>query len=301
MTTIVTRAGKGSPLTNVEVDANFTNLNNDKLEKTGGTITANSSSAALTITQTGTGSAFVVEDQSGDTTPFVISSDGGVSIGTTAAAGTNTLRVVNTLLATDRLEINSQGTGDRFAYIDLIGDDTYADYGARLIRDNNGANAATQLITRGTGDLTIKTTEAGAISLATSSVERMRIDASGNVLVKSAAGLGYGTGAGGTVTQATSKSTAVTLNKPCGQITMNNEALAAGASVYFTLNNSLCSANDAVISSIQWGGGIGTPDSYSVESMPGGSQVRFRVINLSAGSLSESIVINFAIIKGSVS
>jgi hypothetical protein len=32
MATIVTRAGKGSPLTNAEVDANFTNLNNDKLE-----------------------------------------------------------------------------------------------------------------------------------------------------------------------------------------------------------------------------------------------------------------------------
>lgn len=32
MTTIVTRAGKGSPLTNNEVDANFTNLNSTKLE-----------------------------------------------------------------------------------------------------------------------------------------------------------------------------------------------------------------------------------------------------------------------------
>jgi hypothetical protein len=32
MATIVTRAGKGSPLTNAEVDANFNNLNNDKLE-----------------------------------------------------------------------------------------------------------------------------------------------------------------------------------------------------------------------------------------------------------------------------
>jgi len=32
MATIVTRSGKGSPLTNTEVDANFTNLNNDKLE-----------------------------------------------------------------------------------------------------------------------------------------------------------------------------------------------------------------------------------------------------------------------------
>jgi hypothetical protein len=32
MSTIVTRAGKGSPLTNTELDSNFTNLNTDKLE-----------------------------------------------------------------------------------------------------------------------------------------------------------------------------------------------------------------------------------------------------------------------------
>lgn len=41
MSTIVTRAGKGSPLSNTEVDANFTNLNDDKLEKSGGTMTGN--------------------------------------------------------------------------------------------------------------------------------------------------------------------------------------------------------------------------------------------------------------------
>lgn len=39
MTTITTRSGKGSPLTNNEVDANFTNLNNDKLEISAGTAT----------------------------------------------------------------------------------------------------------------------------------------------------------------------------------------------------------------------------------------------------------------------
>ena len=32
MATIITRSGKGSPLTHTEGDANFTNLNNDKLE-----------------------------------------------------------------------------------------------------------------------------------------------------------------------------------------------------------------------------------------------------------------------------
>lgn len=46
MATIVTRAGKGSPLTNAEVDANFTNLNNDKLE----VATAASTYAPLTGT-----------------------------------------------------------------------------------------------------------------------------------------------------------------------------------------------------------------------------------------------------------
>ena len=39
MSVIVTRTGKGSPLTNAEVDANFTNLNSDKVEKTSAAIT----------------------------------------------------------------------------------------------------------------------------------------------------------------------------------------------------------------------------------------------------------------------
>jgi hypothetical protein len=41
MATIVTRAGKGTPLTNAEVDANFVNLNDGKLEIAGGVITGN--------------------------------------------------------------------------------------------------------------------------------------------------------------------------------------------------------------------------------------------------------------------
>ena len=47
MTTIVTRAGKGSPLTNNEVDANFTNLNSAKIE------TLTSTDSSVTITGTG--------------------------------------------------------------------------------------------------------------------------------------------------------------------------------------------------------------------------------------------------------
>lgn len=37
MTTIITRAGKGSPLTNTEMDTNLTNLNTAKIENTSST------------------------------------------------------------------------------------------------------------------------------------------------------------------------------------------------------------------------------------------------------------------------
>ena len=58
MATIVTRAGKGSPLTNTEVDANFTNLNTDKAELSGaaftGAITTNSTVDGRDVATDGT-------------------------------------------------------------------------------------------------------------------------------------------------------------------------------------------------------------------------------------------------------
>ena len=45
MSTIVTRAGKGTPLTNTEVDSNFTNLNTDKIELTNLSVSVSAASA----------------------------------------------------------------------------------------------------------------------------------------------------------------------------------------------------------------------------------------------------------------
>jgi hypothetical protein len=42
MSTIITRIGKGSPLTNLELDSNFSNLNSDKLEISAFNVTADS-------------------------------------------------------------------------------------------------------------------------------------------------------------------------------------------------------------------------------------------------------------------
>jgi hypothetical protein len=107
--------------------------------------------------------------------------------------------------------------------------------------------------------------------------------------------LGYSAGAQGTVTQATSKSTAVTLNTSAGRITMNNASLATSTNATFVLNNSTISANDAVILTIS--GGQATPGSYNVfANALSAGQVSITLRNISGGSLSEAVVINYAII-----
>ena len=79
------------------------------------------------------------------------------------------------------IQIGLNRTGNGFAYIDFIGDETYTDYGFRIIRGNTGANTNSQIVHRGTGDLEIKTSDAAPLKFLTASSERMRIDASGNV------------------------------------------------------------------------------------------------------------------------
>jgi len=138
----------------------------------------------------------------------------------------------------------------------------------------------------------------GPIGFYTSGVAQVAVPALGGLVVVQPAGLGYGTGSGGTVTQATSKSTAVTLNKPTGQITMNNAALAAGAIVTFVVTNSLVAQTDTVVLTATY---IGiNPSNYRIECMYVGTTGQFgvRVTNISAGSLSEALQINYAIIKG---
>ncbi|WP_220274674.1 right-handed parallel beta-helix repeat-containing protein [Trinickia dinghuensis] len=128
--------------------------------------------------------------------------------------------------------------------------------------------------------------------------DTMVFDQNGNALVTSAGGLGYGTGSGGTVTQTTNKSTTVTLNSPTGQITMNNAALAAGATISFTFNCSVMTANDVLVMSIN----ANSPNAaaYSVRGISSSSAAVF-VTNTSSGSLSDAVIINFAVIKGATS
>ena len=107
--------------------------------------------------------------------------------------------------------------------------------------------------------------------------------------------IGYTSGLGGAVTQATSKSTGVTLNKVCGQITTHDASLAAAAEVAFTVTNSFVAATDVVVASIASGG---TSGAYNLQvSATAAGSFDLALGNMSAGSLGEAVVINFAVIK----
>ena len=72
-------------------------------------------------------------------------------------------------------------TTNGYALLDLIGDATYTDYGFRILRNNGGPNTDTDIIHRGTGDLDLKTVEAGDIGFHTTSIQRMIVKSDGDV------------------------------------------------------------------------------------------------------------------------
>ena len=109
-----------------------------------------------------------------------------------------------------------------------------------------------------------------------------------------ATGLGYFVGAGGTVTQATDKSTGVTLSKMTGAITMNAAALNLDTAVTFTLTNTLIAATDILIVNHVSGG---TSGAYTVNPQAGAGSASITVRNVTTGSLSEAIVLRFAVFK----
>lgn len=110
--------------------------------------------------------------------------------------------------------------------------------------------------------------------------------------------IGYGSGDGGTITQSTSKSTSVTLNKDSGQITMNAAALAANTTVSFTLTNNRISSTDLLILNHVSGG---TAGAYALNAQCSSGSASINVRNMTTGSLSQSIVIGFAIFRSSIS
>lgn len=108
-------------------------------------------------------------------------------------------------------------------------------------------------------------------------------------------GLGYATGAGGAVTQITSASTAVTLNKYCGQITTVALTTAAAAEEAFVVNNSKVDANDVIAVSTTYAG-AGKPVVFITNVGAGVFTVNISNVH-AANALDAVLVVNFAVIK----
>lgn len=105
-----------------------------------------------------------------------INSSGGVGIGTTAPSTLLHVAGAARIGANDSsdavLEIGAGATGNRSAYIDLVGDTTYTDYGLRLIRGNGGANSTSTLAHKGTGTFYINCEENADLAFQTNNTLR---------------------------------------------------------------------------------------------------------------------------------
>ena len=113
-------------------------------------------------------------------------------------------------------------------------------------------------------------------------------------LIKSsgAAGVGYATGAGGAVTQATSRTTGVTLDKTTGAITLFSAAGTTAATT-FTVTNSTVAATDVII--LNQKSGTDLYDLMVTAVAAGSFNITFRT---TGGTTTEQPVFNFAVIKG---
>lgn len=123
------------------------------------------------------------------------------------------------------------------------------------------------------------------------------ITSTGNIMATAGGTIGYNAGAGGTVSQLGNKATGVTLNKPSGEITMKATALSAATTVQFILTNSTISAKDLLLINIV--GGAATGATYNLDANCTAGSAVISVRNITAGSLSEALVLRYTVIRGS--
>jgi hypothetical protein len=113
-------------------------------------------------------------------------------------------------------------------------------------------------------------------------------------VTSSGAGIGYVSGAGGTVTQGSSRTTGVTLSKLSGTITMFSSAVAAAASSTFTWTNTFITATDIVIMEHN---STTNPACWKCEVICGAGTATVVVKNISAASITEATPLKFIVIK----
>ena len=208
----------------------------------------------------------------------------------------------NASVAGSDTQIQYNDSGSLGASSDLTWDDSGKELGVGgdINLDDGGTYTTTVQVVTPTANRTISFPDAtGTVALVAGSSGQVTYNnagaqAGGNLSYDATAGtFGYGTGRG-TVVQQTNKSTGVTLNAPCGAITMNGAALSADTTVSFTLTNTSIAATDLLVLNHVSGG---TAGAYLLNAQAAAGSASINVTNISTGSLSEAIVIGFAVIK----
>ena len=171
---------------------------------------------------------------------------------------------------------------------------TYIDSTTKRLASKNDAGTVSDYVdltsTQTLAGKTLTTPNIGAAT-GTSTILTGAITSSGT------AGIGYATGAGGAVTQLTSKATAFTLSKTTGTIQFAADALASQTSVASTWTNTTIAATDVVVFTHSSGGTLGA---YNIACTPAAGSATINLRNTSAGSLSEAPIFRFAVIKSVV-
>lgn len=126
---------------------------------------------------------------------------------------------------------------------------------------------------------------------------RVELNASGD-LTSNKGKIGYGYGAGNTVTQTGNKDTTVTCDYPSGRIITSAQSLGAGEMKTFILNNSYVGENDVLVANVRF-----SPSNSSkyydikVTNISNGS-CQINIKNSNSVALGEAIEISFCIIAG---
>ena len=192
----------------------------------------------------------------------------------------------------ERMRIDSSGITrlvQNAAYDSTPGDGTYALY----FQEDSAGKAHIDAYSSGGSTLLSFGTNLGGGAI----VEALKIDSSQNVLVTAVAGLGYGTGAGGTVTQATSRTNGVSISpaKPSGSITLFTAAGSATATTFtVTMATAILTLADCISLTVR---------SATNKYMAFASNITTTTFDITfysiSGTASDTPIINFNVHRGS--
>ena len=162
--------------------------------------------------------------------------------------------------------------------------------GVAVAAISSGTNESLTLDAKGSGSITLQGTATGNIVLG-ANCTGVTLLTTGSIKSSGTTGIGYASGAGGTIAQITSRTTGVTLSKTSGQITLVSAAGSA-TPFTFTVTNTLVAATDTIIVSQ-----VSGTDAYSaVVSAVAGGSYKLTITDLT-GTTVETPVFNVIVIK----